>query len=626
MKNWVAISILFYCTNIFSQNYPHIEELRGLEDSLGNTQLFYRYVFPPSGCWSKSIYHLDVANSVDTLFIYDAASDPIGEGCRGDYVYDYEFFNSNFSEFIYGGYNFYFDPVPILRRYDGDVQLPLAGFGGITEIEISKLNEELVYVVHNSLYKSTDGGYNFTINLDSLEMVDNPMISLSKNDDSQIYGINENKLVRSEDEGFSYIIVDNSQWDKNSDLFYDADLNHIYGLSNYYVSTTQSFISNIFVSNDKGNPFTWNSIVSEEIPLKFAFDENQTGEIYYSTGKQIFKSTDYGTTFNLYKSLDRKVTGLYKKSGTNILYASTPLKIYEITPTDIQVIKELPIPDNVLNFYPLNIGNKWIYDDYTYIEGNTYHDIFIREVTADSILPNGKKYFQLEEHLNSNSNITFSFERIDTSNGLVYRYFEDPGLTDDEYLIEDLLADVGDTVWTSREFYDPYFPTVVVEQNTFQKWNLEKLRIIYKHLGLGFYTHSLTRDLGLDSIGYHFDFGNTDVILKGCIIDGVVYGDTTVVSVEDENPEMPKEFSLSQNYPNPFNPSTNIQYAIDSRQYVSLKVYDILGKEVAILVNEEKLAGNYKITFDASSLPSGIYFYQLQAGSFVQTRKMVLLK
>jgi len=97
--------------------------------------------------------------------------------------------------------------------------------------------------------------------------------------------------------------------------------------------------------------------------------------------------------------------------------------------------------------------------------------------------------------------------------------------------------------------------------------------------------------------------------------------------------ELPNEFSLSQNYPNPFNPTTSLRYAVGSGQFVSLKVYDVLGNEVATLVNEEKPAGEYEVEFNAAShsgnvrnLPSGVYFYQLQAGSFVETKKMILMK
>jgi photosystem II stability/assembly factor-like uncharacterized protein len=103
------------------------------------------------------------------------------------------------------------------------------------------------------------------------------------------------------------------------------------------------------------------------------------------------------------------------------------------------------------------------------------------------------------------------------------------------------------------------------------------------------------------------------------------------VTSNSENLISPFNFYLSQNYPNPFNPSTRIQYAISSRQFVSLKVYDVLGSEVATLVNEELAAGEYEVTFDVGTsrdltLSSGIYFYTLRTGSFVETKKMLLIK
>jgi len=98
-----------------------------------------------------------------------------------------------------------------------------------------------------------------------------------------------------------------------------------------------------------------------------------------------------------------------------------------------------------------------------------------------------------------------------------------------------------------------------------------------------------------------------------------------ITDVENEGIK-PTEFFLYQNFPNPFNPSTSIQYAIGSRQYVTLKVYDILGNEVVTLVSEEKAGGTYKVDWNASNLPSGVYFYKLHSGGFLQTRKMILLK
>lgn len=97
------------------------------------------------------------------------------------------------------------------------------------------------------------------------------------------------------------------------------------------------------------------------------------------------------------------------------------------------------------------------------------------------------------------------------------------------------------------------------------------------------------------------------------------------VGVSDDG-ETAKNFDLKQNFPNPFNPSTRISYAIPSASFVNLKVYDIIGNEIAVLVNEEKQAGNYQIDFDATELTGGVYFYQLLTGSFVETKKMILMK
>ena len=111
------------------------------------------------------------------------------------------------------------------------------------------------------------------------------------------------------------------------------------------------------------------------------------------------------------------------------------------------------------------------------------------------------------------------------------------------------------------------------------------------------------------------------------------------ITSADKLISLPASFSLSQNYPNPFNPTTTISFAVPYVEtehtvslHVTLKVFDLLGREVATLVNEEKAPGNYKVAFDAShpeqgrSMTSGIYFYRLTAGDFVEIKKMLLLK
>jgi len=126
-----------------------------------------------------------------------------------------------------------------------------------------------------------------------------------------------------------------------------------------------------------------------------------------------------------------------------------------------------------------------------------------------------------------------------------------------------------------------------------------------------------------DTLKFVFGFldGNVYSFDKSIQISGEGYpSDATDEDI------LPNEFILEQNYPNPFNPSTSIQYAISSRQFVTLKVYDVLGNEVAKLVSEEKSAGSYEIKFNAEKLSSGVYYYHIRVGSFVKTKKMVLLR
>ena len=94
----------------------------------------------------------------------------------------------------------------------------------------------------------------------------------------------------------------------------------------------------------------------------------------------------------------------------------------------------------------------------------------------------------------------------------------------------------------------------------------------------------------------------------------------------NEVPNTPASYYLSQNYPNPFNPSTKINYSIAAAGIVTIKIYNILGREISTLVNEEKSAGKYEVNFNASALASGVYFYQIKAGGFVSSKKMILLK
>jgi hypothetical protein len=165
--------------------------------------------------------------------------------------------------------------------------------------------------------------------------------------------------------------------------------------------------------------------------------------------------------------------------------------------------------------------------------------------------------------------------------------------------------------WGFLNFYiDTYFQSSYEEYNdwTFQSFNLKAgkhvLNWVYKNFSI-----------------------NTDNS-QGAWLDNIFFPTNSVLLTSVKSSEnIPLIFKLFQNYPNPFNPTTTINYSIPTAGIVSLKVYDMLGKEIATLVNEEKPAGSYEAIFSANaSVSSGIYFYRLQAGNFFEIKKMILLK
>ena len=223
---------------------------------------------------------------------------------------------------------------------------------------------------------------------------------------------------------------------------------------------------------------------------------------------------------------------------------------------------------------------------------------------------------------------TYTLERIDSAEGRIYRYSEDYWVPPEkEYLIEDLSAEIGNSINSYRYgFFDPSGKTIPIAEDSITIWDSTFSRKSFEQGNLLYFNYALTKHIGLDSADFEYDFGDTHLRLKGCVLDGIVYGDTTTTSVDDYRGMIPENIVLYQNYPNPFNPSTSIKYSLSSRQFVNIKVYDITGREVALLLKEEKPAGTYEIKFDGSALPSGVYFCKMQAGSHHHIMKMILLK
>ena len=188
----------------------------------------------------------------------------------------------------------------------------------------------------------------------------------------------------------------------------------------------------------------------------------------------------------------------------------------------------------------------------------------------------------------------------------------------------------GATVWDGQ----PIEPDIILSELQRKIGDYGNWQTVYSGANRSWSDHSITYDLsnGNTNVYFRVRFKDnqglwsvwSDIYDTKAIAGGI--GSVVLDKSYNANKIHLSENNLLSNYPNPFNPTTTITYSLKDAGLVNIKVYDILGSEVAELVNENKEAGYYSLEFDASNLPSGFYIYKLQAGNFVDTKKMILLK
>ena len=202
-----------------------------------------------------------------------------------------------------------------------------------------------------------------------------------------------------------------------------------------------------------------------------------------------------------------------------------------------------------------------------------------------------------------------------------------------DYMIDSLFSRLNDSADNCNTMYNRF---VCTDTSGRQIFSLSKPSIEFTIQGIeAGSSWRYSKDIGLTDFGYgslHYTCGST---LIGCVINGVVYGDTSMpVGIQQISTEIPKQFSLFQNYPNPFNPVTKIKFALPGSSAALIVVYDAAGREIETIFNGQLNAGIYEADWNAENFSSGVYYYKLTAGDplkgsgqyFTETRKMVLLK
>jgi|GEM_PF-1736562 len=292
----------------------------------------------------------------------------------------------------------------------------------------------------------------------------------------------------------------------------------------------------------------------------------------------------------------------------------------------------IPVYEQFGKYMPLAIGNKWVYMYFN--DPPTSQTKVVISITKDTTVGD-RKYFYITIFGSP------YWVRFDAYSGRLMVYSGYLCNNDYETIIYDLAANKGDSTallpcFNGMESCSGVKDTVYLRHHT-------KFKYYGYYWTNGHYysysDHNFALDLGLYFRDGGFGgnaFGYYSYSLLGCYINGTLYGDTTSIILNTGNSiTQPLKFSLEQNYPNPFNPSTVIKFEIPNSEngkwkiengVVTLKVYDVLGKEIETLVNENLKPGTYEVKFDGSKLSSGIYFYTLAAGEYNETKKMVLIK
>jgi len=289
-------------------------------------------------------------------------------------------------------------------------------------------------------------------------------------------------------------------------------------------------------------------------------------------------------------------------------------------------IDSMPLDSNLFKYFPLKVGNRWTWFRGTLVApGPGYETMKIQS----TLYANNHTYYvsKYDVYL-SNGNLYYTANlhyRIDSTTGNLLIYNSQ---NQTECLSDSLNSSRGDSANCTCGY--GWYRYDTSSQNIFNQNFQAKLFSWSNYFEAGGF-RKYAKGIGRVRERNFAVMNFVEFTLRGCLIEGVLYGDTSIVGLVQISSEIPDKFSLSQNYPNPFNPVTHFEFRIADFGLAKLTIYDVLGREVETIVNENLKSGTYEVQWDAANYPSGVYYYQLTVNSgqltvFRETKKMVLVK
>lgn len=464
------------------------------------------------------------------------------------------------------------------------------------------------------LYRSTNNGATWV----RLLNIFNNVNALGCNSSNQLYAATEKGIFKSTDTGSNWILSDSTISNVNKIIFNQQD--HIFAATNYGVfSSTNSGANwvnliwnyadvvdinagpngNIFATSDDLNSqsalwrstdlgSTWMNVLTIDTVI-FCIRINSQNQIYAGSAKGVLYSSNNGTNWS-YIGLGSEQVNAIRFNSNNYIFCATNHGV----------------------FYSTNNGAVWsnitpVTSDYRSIAIDNNDRIYCGNISS-----------QIWKSTNNGSN----WNLVYTVPYSAYIYTIATNSIGDVYAAGNGFyrsTDFGSS-WTLQGFEFNTVDNIVVTPNNHIYFNSN---YPYRSTDNGVTFQQLSTGIvnNIQSICYH-----PSGYLFASSFNWGAFISQYLTEVNEPVPNAPEKFSLSQNYPNPFNPTTNIVFAIPKTSFAKLIIYDISGRQVQTLVNEELKAGTYKADFDGAGFASGIYFYTLSANDYMQTKKMVLIK
>ena len=609
----LLVGVLSFCGMAQSGYYHPTNGFNGIEDVSGTTKLIYMNIMTdgPHGNLMEyrvdsEIYLFDPDLIKDTI-IYQEVLWSVGSVFLTTSLNDYKFWGNDCTKCIRAMWSY--SAAEKIKRFDEAATNFSPSFIP-KRIFISGQNDSLLFASDdNNSAVSLDGGRNWQ--MDSL--ISGGLVQLDPHNDSVMFFRSSNSLYKTSNRGLTFAKVDSLG--TLCAFLISKDGRNLFRVESVYSSR---FYSILKVSSEAGTDGSWQSLDSSNNTIQLSIDEDKK-ELYVGDGRTLKIYSFTGQLISTDNRFKYNITGLYKKAGTDILYVESAYAIFEMNPDTIKVIQRLEIPWDYQGWYSLQEGNEWVYE----VQCDTSATYFKKVLDVGTCFMGNCSGCIIVKTINNADTIT-SYQQYDPYSGEVLNCEDGK----DSVIIETFI-NVGDSVHIMGPDGLTHLGVLEKEETATSGigYNAPIRTYSYSDSHGDVFKLSLQHNIGIISSSYlsgNVQYSNEKLVAAK--IGYSIYGDKTLLDVTRSDVVPVSKYELEQNYPNPFNPSTSIRYAILKAGQVKLRVYSVTGKLVASLVDEYKPAGNYTVNFNAANLPSGVYFYRLTSGSFVENKKMILLK